>query len=138
MAWVHIVLLTLLPTILILTVLSEVESAAVKDGKDSEPKAPSKRVFVPASDASNFFKRRGRRSPKTYAEYYGKFLCHPALSNNSTMHFISKSKCQRRLQNDKACVKLRPNVYFSALNLTDHMLLEELARLAGHKIIRIA
>ncbi|KAG9280341.1 upper zone of growth plate and cartilage matrix associated a [Astyanax mexicanus] len=70
MAWVHIVLLTLLPTILILTVLSEVEGAAVKDEKDSEASGPSKRVFMPASDASNFFKRRGRRSPKSHAEYF--------------------------------------------------------------------
>lgn len=34
---------------------------------------------MPASDASNFFKRRGRRSPKLYAEYVGEFHCHPAL-----------------------------------------------------------
>uniref|UniRef100_A0A8B9GRD8 Unique cartilage matrix-associated protein n=1 Tax=Astyanax mexicanus TaxID=7994 RepID=A0A8B9GRD8_ASTMX len=34
------------------------------------PVGPSKRVFMPASDASNFFKRRGRRSPKSHAEYF--------------------------------------------------------------------
>ncbi|RXN25709.1 cartilage matrix-associated -like protein [Labeo rohita] len=71
MAGTHTVLLTLLPTVLILIVLAGVESAAVKDGKDSEAKAgASKQVFMPASDASNFFKRRGRRSPGTYEEYY--------------------------------------------------------------------
>lgn len=26
---------------------------------------------MPASDASNFFKRRSRRSPRPYEEYYG-------------------------------------------------------------------
>ncbi|KAL7827995.1 hypothetical protein AOLI_G00311470 [Acnodon oligacanthus] len=91
MAWVHIVLLTLLPTILILTVLSEVESAAVKDGKDSEPKGPSKRVFVPASDASNFFKRRGRRSPKTYAEYYAEQKVQLAASERRREYYEEQS-----------------------------------------------
>ncbi|XP_016390796.1 unique cartilage matrix-associated protein-like [Sinocyclocheilus rhinocerous] len=71
MAGTHTVLLTLLPTVLVLTVLAGVESAAVKDVKDSKPQAGAfKRVFMPASDASNFFKRRGRRSPRTYEEYY--------------------------------------------------------------------
>lgn len=40
---------------------------------------PSKKVFVPASDAANIFKRRGRRSPKLYTEYVGEFHCHPAF-----------------------------------------------------------
>uniref|UniRef100_A0A673KC00 Unique cartilage matrix-associated protein n=1 Tax=Sinocyclocheilus rhinocerous TaxID=307959 RepID=A0A673KC00_9TELE len=72
MARTHTVLLTLLPTVLILIVLAGVESAAVKDGKDSEAQTgASKQVFMPASDASNFFKRRSRRSPRTYEEYYG-------------------------------------------------------------------
>ncbi|KAK2892976.1 hypothetical protein QQF64_035111 [Cirrhinus molitorella] len=70
MAGTQTVLLTLLPTVLILIALAGVESAAVKDGKDSEAKGAPKRVFMPASDASNFFKRRGRRSPRTYEEYY--------------------------------------------------------------------
>uniref|UniRef100_A0A8C2AUC9 Unique cartilage matrix-associated protein n=1 Tax=Cyprinus carpio TaxID=7962 RepID=A0A8C2AUC9_CYPCA len=71
MARTHTVLLTLLPTVLILIVLAGVESAAVKAGKDTEAQTgASKRVFMPASDASNFFKRRGRRSPRTYEEYY--------------------------------------------------------------------
>ncbi|XP_077091070.1 upper zone of growth plate and cartilage matrix associated a isoform X1 [Siphateles boraxobius] len=70
MAWNHTVLLTLLATVLILIMLAGVESAAVKDGKNTEAQGPSKQVFMPASDASNFFKRRGRRSPRTYEEYY--------------------------------------------------------------------
>ncbi|XP_062862410.1 upper zone of growth plate and cartilage matrix associated a [Trichomycterus rosablanca] len=69
MAWLHFVLLTLLPTLIILAVSPGVESAAVKDEKHSKPEGSSRQVFVPASDASNFFKRRGRRSPKLYAEY---------------------------------------------------------------------
>ncbi|XP_043093015.1 upper zone of growth plate and cartilage matrix associated a isoform X2 [Puntigrus tetrazona] len=69
MAGTHAVLLTLLPTVLVLIVLAGVESAAVKDVKD-KAQGTSKRVFMPASDASNFFKRRGRRSPTTYEEYY--------------------------------------------------------------------
>ncbi len=80
-------------------VLAGVESAAVKDVKDRKAQGEfnthtdthththtpnptlfsysialagaSKRVFMPESDASNFFKRRGRRSPKMYEEYYG-------------------------------------------------------------------
>ncbi len=81
--------------------LAGVESAAVKDVKDRKAQGEfnthtdththththtpnptlfsysialagaSKRVFMPESDASNFFKRRGRRSPKMYEEYYG-------------------------------------------------------------------
>ncbi|XP_051546931.1 unique cartilage matrix-associated protein-like [Myxocyprinus asiaticus] len=70
MAWTQTALLTLLPFFFILIVLAGVESAAVSDGKDSETKVSSKQIFMPASDASNFFKRRSRRSPKTYAEYY--------------------------------------------------------------------
>lgn len=70
MVWTRAVLLALLPTIFILIVLEGVESAAVRDGKDSEAKGSSKRVFMPASDASNFFKRRSRRSPRPYEEYY--------------------------------------------------------------------
>ncbi|XP_026065178.1 unique cartilage matrix-associated protein isoform X2 [Carassius auratus] len=70
MARTHTLLLTLLPTILILIVLARVESAAVRDGKDSEAQRAPKQVFMPASDASNFFKRRGRRSPRSYEEYY--------------------------------------------------------------------
>ncbi|KAI7791944.1 upper zone of growth plate and cartilage matrix associated a [Triplophysa rosa] len=70
MVWNRVVLLALLPIIFILIVLAGVESAAVRDGKDSKAKGSSKRVFVPASDASNFFKRRSRRSPRPYEEYY--------------------------------------------------------------------
>ncbi|KAI4881389.1 hypothetical protein NFI96_011867 [Prochilodus magdalenae] len=91
MAWVHIVLLTLLPTILILTVLSEVEGAAVKDVKDNEPKGTTKRVFVPASDASNFFKRRGRRSPTTQAEYYAEQKVQLAASERRREYYEEQS-----------------------------------------------
>uniref|UniRef100_A0A667X1P1 Unique cartilage matrix-associated protein n=1 Tax=Myripristis murdjan TaxID=586833 RepID=A0A667X1P1_9TELE len=37
--------------------------AAVRDdAKAEEPKGAARRIFMPESDASNFFKRRGRRS----------------------------------------------------------------------------
>ncbi|XP_055046630.1 upper zone of growth plate and cartilage matrix associated a [Misgurnus anguillicaudatus] len=70
MVWTRALLLALLPTIVLLIVLAGVESAAVRNGKESEPKESSKSVFMPASDASNFFKRRSRRSPSDYEEYY--------------------------------------------------------------------
>ncbi|XP_072530077.1 upper zone of growth plate and cartilage matrix associated a [Salminus brasiliensis] len=91
MAWVHIVLLTLLPTVLILTVLPGGESAAVKDGKDSKAMGPSKQVFVPASDASNFFKRRGRRSPKTHAEYFAEQRVQMAASERRREYYEEQS-----------------------------------------------
>uniref|UniRef100_A0A3B1IY43 Unique cartilage matrix-associated protein n=1 Tax=Astyanax mexicanus TaxID=7994 RepID=A0A3B1IY43_ASTMX len=133
MAWVHIVLLTLLPTILILTVLSEVEGAAVKDEKDSEASGPSKRVFMPASDASNFFKRRGRRSPKSHAEYFGEFHCDPTSTNNSPVFHSVLLNVRTGLQHDKARVRFKPT--FGPLNLTDHTLLEKLAHMPGDKCI---
>ncbi|XP_066525713.1 upper zone of growth plate and cartilage matrix associated a [Hoplias malabaricus] len=91
MAWMHIILLTLLPTILILTLLSEAESAAVKDEKQGEASAPSKRVFAPASDASNFFKRRGRRSPKTQAEYLAEQRVQLAASERRREYYEEQS-----------------------------------------------
>uniref|UniRef100_A0A673N9Y3 Unique cartilage matrix-associated protein n=1 Tax=Sinocyclocheilus rhinocerous TaxID=307959 RepID=A0A673N9Y3_9TELE len=93
MAGTHTVLLTLLPTVLVLTVLAGVESAAVKDVKDSKPQGAFKRVFMPASDASNFFKRRGRRSPRTYEEYYGecsKTVLFPHLSSAFLIIFVEQ------------------------------------------------
>ncbi|CAM4562340.1 unnamed protein product [Leuciscus chuanchicus] len=91
MAWNHTVLLTLLPTVLILIVLAGVESAAVKDGKNTEAQGPSKRVFMPASDASNFFKRRGRRSPRTYEEYYAEQRVKMATNERRREHYEEQS-----------------------------------------------
>ncbi|KAB5542279.1 hypothetical protein PHYPO_G00089820 [Pangasianodon hypophthalmus] len=93
MARLHMVLLALLPIVLILTVLSEVESAAVKDGKEkvSERKGSSKKVFVPASDASNFFKHRSRRSPKLYAEYLAEHKLQLAASERRREYYEEQS-----------------------------------------------
>ncbi|KAM9467708.1 upper zone of growth plate and cartilage matrix associated a [Clarias gariepinus] len=92
MARVHIVLLGLLPIVLILTVLPEVESAAMKDGKekDAESQGP-KKVFVPPSDASNFFKRRSRRSPKLYAEYVAEHKLQLAASERRREYYDEQS-----------------------------------------------
>ncbi|XP_030645374.1 upper zone of growth plate and cartilage matrix associated a [Chanos chanos] len=68
MAWMRVLLLTLLPSVLILFVFPGTESAAVKDGDDTDVQGSFQRVFLPESDASNFFKRRGRRSVRHYAE----------------------------------------------------------------------
>ncbi|KAF7693974.1 upper zone of growth plate and cartilage matrix associated a [Silurus meridionalis] len=88
MARLHLVLLALLPIVLILTVLSEVESAAVKDGKEKvSERQGSKKVFVPASDASNFFKRRSRRSTKPYAEYIAEHKMQLAVSERRREYY---------------------------------------------------
>ncbi|KAM6895217.1 upper zone of growth plate and cartilage matrix associated a [Xenentodon cancila] len=69
MSWTQVLVQSLLATLLILTVSSVVKSAAVRgDSKPAEPRGAAKHVFVPESDASNFFKRRSRRSVNFYAE----------------------------------------------------------------------
>ncbi|XP_063074135.1 unique cartilage matrix-associated protein-like [Engraulis encrasicolus] len=85
MAWTRPLLLSLLAAVLLLNLCRETQSAAVKDDaskdtkddaskdvkddKDSHTGTQSKdRVFMEASDASRFLRRRSRRSPKSYAE----------------------------------------------------------------------
>ncbi|XP_071369150.1 upper zone of growth plate and cartilage matrix associated a [Centroberyx affinis] len=73
MSWTRVFVLALLATLLILTISSGAESAAVRDDADTdakadEPKGAARRVFMPESDASNFFKRRSRRSVRYQAE----------------------------------------------------------------------
>ncbi|KAI1888046.1 hypothetical protein AGOR_G00181020 [Albula goreensis] len=69
MTWMRPVLL--FAALLILT-LNGAESAAVRDdpadteGKETEGAA--KRIFMPEEEATNFFKRRSRRSVKSQAE----------------------------------------------------------------------
>ncbi|NP_001187816.1 upper zone of growth plate and cartilage matrix associated a precursor [Ictalurus punctatus] len=93
MARLHVALLALLPIVLILTVLSEVESAAVKNGKEkaNERHGSSKKVFVPASDASNVFKRRGRRSPYSYTEYVAEHKLQSAASERRREYYEEQS-----------------------------------------------
>lgn len=54
---------------------------------DLWPSGPARQVFVPESEASNFFKRRSRRSPRSYAELQGNCfnICFPprSLDNSS-------------------------------------------------------
>ncbi|TSK13243.1 Phytanoyl-CoA dioxygenase, peroxisomal [Bagarius yarrelli] len=71
------------------SVLAAVESAAVKDGKekDNERQESSKKVFMPATDASNFFKRRGRRSPKSYTEYVAEHKMQLAASERRREYY---------------------------------------------------
>ncbi|XP_067110773.1 upper zone of growth plate and cartilage matrix associated a [Osmerus mordax] len=71
MTWTNLLFVSLLATLLILTVFSGVEGAAVRDdGKAEEPKGSAARVFMPEADASNFLKRRSRR----YAKHQGEIL----------------------------------------------------------------
>uniref|UniRef100_A0A1A8PUY6 Unique cartilage matrix-associated protein n=1 Tax=Nothobranchius rachovii TaxID=451742 RepID=A0A1A8PUY6_9TELE len=69
MSWTRALILFLLSTLFILTCSRTVKSAAVRD--DSKPvdsKDAARQVFMPASDASKFIKRRSRRSTSYYAE----------------------------------------------------------------------
>ncbi|KAM9403355.1 putative cartilage matrix-associated protein [Salvelinus alpinus] len=71
MSWTHLVFLSLLATLLILTLSPGVRSASVRDGREgkaAEPKGSARRVFMPEADAANFFKKRSRRSAKHEAE----------------------------------------------------------------------
>ncbi|XP_037551664.1 upper zone of growth plate and cartilage matrix associated a [Nematolebias whitei] len=69
MSWIRALILFLLSTLLILTFSRVVRSAAVRDdSKPADRKDAARQVFMHESDASNFFKRRSRRSPKYYAE----------------------------------------------------------------------
>ncbi|TWW64464.1 putative cartilage matrix-associated protein [Takifugu flavidus] len=55
--------------VLILTFCSMAENAAVRDDSRAlRPRGAAQPVFVVGSDASNFFKRRGRRSGRYHAE----------------------------------------------------------------------
>ncbi|XP_051810621.1 upper zone of growth plate and cartilage matrix associated a [Acanthochromis polyacanthus] len=67
MFWTRVLVLCFLTTFLILTFSSVVESAAVRDdAKPADPQGAARQVFMPESDASNFFKRRTRRSVRYY------------------------------------------------------------------------
>ncbi|XP_062374294.1 upper zone of growth plate and cartilage matrix associated a [Sardina pilchardus] len=73
MAWARMLLLSLLAGVLLLNFFGETQGAAVRDDnhddKDNKTsKGPLSRVFMEASDASHFLKRRSRRSPKSYGE----------------------------------------------------------------------
>ncbi|KAM8884013.1 upper zone of growth plate and cartilage matrix associated a [Synchiropus picturatus] len=61
--------LCLVSAILILSFASLGESAVVRgDSKSDQTQGVAQALFMKGPDASNFFKRRSRRSPKYYAE----------------------------------------------------------------------
>ncbi|KAM9824175.1 upper zone of growth plate and cartilage matrix associated a [Neosynchiropus ocellatus] len=65
----QVVTLCLLSAVLILSFSSLGESAVVRDNsKSDQTEGVAQGVFMKGPDASNFFKRRSRRSPKYYAE----------------------------------------------------------------------
>ncbi|XP_078090876.1 upper zone of growth plate and cartilage matrix associated a [Mustelus asterias] len=71
MKWKQVLFLSSLAAVFILATLKECEGAAVPvdtDNKAEEQERMKKQVFVSEADASNFFKRRTKRSPKSRAE----------------------------------------------------------------------
>ncbi|XP_072529881.1 unique cartilage matrix-associated protein [Salminus brasiliensis] len=72
MWWTRLALLSCLTVLFVLTLSHEVNSASVSDGKvDNKAASPQgglRRIFMQESDASSFFKRRGRRAVKTQDE----------------------------------------------------------------------
>ncbi|TRY82951.1 hypothetical protein DNTS_009624, partial [Danionella cerebrum] len=59
--------------------------------KETKTEGASKQVFMGASDASNFFKRRNRRSPKTYDEYYAEQRVQMAANERRREHLEEQS-----------------------------------------------
>ncbi|XP_017341626.1 unique cartilage matrix-associated protein [Ictalurus punctatus] len=72
MSWMRPDLLTCLALLFVLTLFYEVDTAIVPDGKESKKAASLqgglRRIFMEESDATNFFKRRGRRAVKSQDE----------------------------------------------------------------------
>ncbi|CAM4734112.1 unnamed protein product [Leuciscus chuanchicus] len=71
MSWTQPALLTCLVVLSAITLFHEADSSAVsdrRDGKAANPQGALRKIFMPESDASSFFKRRGRRSVKTQDE----------------------------------------------------------------------
>ncbi|XP_061106654.1 unique cartilage matrix-associated protein-like [Conger conger] len=72
MTWTRSVTLALLAVLFVLTLNYRAESAAVRDDSaDPAARAPpgaARRVFMPGTEAANFFRRRSRRSVKSQAE----------------------------------------------------------------------
>ncbi|XP_072290590.1 unique cartilage matrix-associated protein [Eucyclogobius newberryi] len=69
MSWTHSSLLALLTLICALSLSPEADSAAVpNDNSAKDAKGPLKKIFLKEADATNFFKRRSRRSSKSQDE----------------------------------------------------------------------
>ncbi|XP_069483898.1 unique cartilage matrix-associated protein [Ambystoma mexicanum] len=71
MNWERVLLLCCLAAVALLALLSEGEGAAVRSPRAAGPEEKEglkKRVFMKGSDASSFFRKRGKRSPKAQGE----------------------------------------------------------------------
>ncbi|XP_020782382.1 upper zone of growth plate and cartilage matrix associated a isoform X2 [Boleophthalmus pectinirostris] len=66
MIWTKAIIASLLTSFIILSISIVVESAVVDSDAKTDTQTAGRQVFMAESDASNFFKRRSRRS--TYAE----------------------------------------------------------------------
>ncbi|KAL4659333.1 putative cartilage matrix-associated protein [Arapaima gigas] len=77
MSWNPVVSLSLLAALFILAVCRGAEGTAVKDDKVDRKAADlhgsARRIFMRDSDASNFFRRRGRRSVSSQDEIYAEY-----------------------------------------------------------------
>ncbi|XP_038273885.1 unique cartilage matrix-associated protein [Dermochelys coriacea] len=71
MNWKEILFLSCLATFVLLVVLEESDSAAVgtrKAAGEEDKESVKKKIFIQESDASNFFKKRGKRAIKSRDE----------------------------------------------------------------------
>ncbi|CAO2594992.1 Unique cartilage matrix-associated protein [Lemmus lemmus] len=71
MSWRQAILLSSLLAVVLLCMLQEGTSASVGSSQAAEEEAQEgmkRKIFMPESDASNFLKRRGKRSPKSQDE----------------------------------------------------------------------
>ncbi|CAM5085842.1 unnamed protein product [Eretmochelys imbricata] len=71
MNWKEILFLSCLATFVLLVVLEKSDSAAVgtrKAAGEEDKESVKKKIFIQESDASNFFKKRGKRATKSRDE----------------------------------------------------------------------
>uniref|UniRef100_A0A3B1JJ12 Unique cartilage matrix-associated protein n=1 Tax=Astyanax mexicanus TaxID=7994 RepID=A0A3B1JJ12_ASTMX len=72
MLWMRLALLSCVTVLFVLTLSHEGNGASVSDGKADKkaasPQGGLRGVFMQESDASNFFRRRGRRAVKSQDE----------------------------------------------------------------------
>ncbi|XP_018409232.1 PREDICTED: unique cartilage matrix-associated protein isoform X1 [Nanorana parkeri] len=70
MNWKQVLFLSFAAAVVLLAVFQVAESAAVRSRDDgaADKKESLKKIFVPGTDASNFFKKRGKRSTKSQDE----------------------------------------------------------------------
>ncbi|XP_075061371.1 putative cartilage matrix-associated protein [Mixophyes fleayi] len=73
MIWKKVVFLSFAAAVVLLAVFQEGECASVKKTEDGAPnrkesKESLKKIFMQESEASKFFKKRGKRSPKSQDE----------------------------------------------------------------------